>query len=330
VSRLLLISQLLVVALGAGSSARAETAAAEAPAEAASAGSVLVRVEPQQVQLGERFELIVRVRVGTEARRLPASLELDPFELLEHTRAIEQDDDGKWEVFRLQLLTFAKVGEVAIPGFKLLPAADSADGGAEESGPEIEVPSVPVRIQSVLAGIEKPEPRDLAGPVAVQVHDYRLLVYLGLLLLWLLTAWALRQARTAPAAEPLQQALAPARPAHLIALEKLRQIVDDDLLRQDRVHEYFVRVSESVREYLGNRYQFFALDLTSQELLDEVRDRPTPGMDLPQVQQILMDADLVKFARLSPSDEMASRAIDNAYSLVENTRARAEASEAAG
>ena len=102
------------------------------------------------------------------------------------------------------------------------------------------------------------------------------------------------------------------------------------LLRQDRAHEYFVRVSESVREYLGNRYQFFALDLTSQELLDEVRDRPTPGMDLPQVQQILKDADLVKFARLSPSDEMASRAIDNAFSLVENTRARAEASEATG
>jgi hypothetical protein len=100
----------------------------------------------------------------------------------------------------------------------------------------------------------------------------------------------------------------------------LHRIVEDDLLRQEKFREYFIRVSETVREYLGNRYGFFAMDLTSRELLDELRDRPTPGLEHPRLKELLQNADLVKFAKLQPPDDMSSSAIDNAYSLVNATR----------
>jgi len=108
--------------------------------------------------------------------------------------------------------------------------------------------------------------------------------------------------------------------AHQIAYEKLHKIVEDDLLKKGRFREYFIRVSETIREYLGNRYGFFAMDLTSRELVDELRDRPTPGLEIGGLKTLLQNADLVKFAKLDPTDEMSSSAIDGAYSLVNATR----------
>jgi hypothetical protein len=113
----------------------------------------------------------------------------------------------------------------------------------------------------------------------------------------------------------------PLRPAHEIALEKLDALVRDDLLRRGQHHEYFRCISETLREYAGNRYGFFALDLTSRELCEELRDRVTPGLDLGLLDQILRQADLVKFAREKPSDEECSRAINGAFAIIEQTRA---------
>jgi len=79
-------------------------------------------------------------------------------------------------------------------------------------------------------------------------------------------------------------------------------------------------MTETVREYLGNRYRFYALDLTSRELLEELRDRPTPGLEHAKLQLIFNDADLVKFARNQPTDEISSRSIDGAFALVHATK----------
>jgi hypothetical protein len=191
----------------------------------------------------------------------------------------------------------------------------------------LEVPPAKLKIASMLTGVEKPEPRDIAGPVAVWVDDYRLLVYLGLVLLFVLGAWILRRSRPLGRRERRTVELPPPRLAHQIAYDKLHRIVEDDLLKQGKVREYFIRVSETVREYLGNRYGFFAMDLTSRELVEELRDRPTPGLEISSLKTLLQNSDLVKFAKLEPPDEMSSGAIDGAYSLVNATRRVEEEAE---
>ena len=80
------------------------------------------------------------------------------------------------------------------------------------------------------------------------------------------------------------------------------------------------RLAGDLREYMGNRFGFFALDLTTRELLEELRDRPTPGLEHGRLSGLLEDADQVKFARLQPSDEMSSRSIDGAFELVDRTK----------
>ena len=182
------------------------------------------------------------------------------------------------------------------------------------------MPPTPIKVVSVLDGIAEPLPLVIAGPVEVNVSDYRSLVLAGLVLGWLAFGLVLWRRREPLLEETRFESLPPPRRAHEIAMEKLRAVVDDDLLRKGAQHEYFTRISEILREYMGNRYTFFALDLTVVELIEEVRDRLTPGLDLEMLERVLKDADLVKFARLEPSNSLCSTAINDAYGLIESTR----------
>lgn len=83
-------------------------------------------------------------------------------------------------------------------------------------------------------------------------------------------------------------------------------------------------LSEIVRAYLGRRLRFDALDLTSEELLAELRRRRLLGLDLLEISDELSWQDLVKFARAEPSADDCERAIDRAASLVDRTRAVVE------
>ncbi len=284
----------------------------------ASGTAVSVEFKPQEARLGEPVELIITAK-GEEGveYQLPDEIDLGPFVELGRGRRKKGDK----YIFTLKLVVYEETGEVEMPGFRLEAekpgtGTDAGTGTAEA----LEVPPVKLAIKSMLDGVEQPEPRDIAGPVPVWVGDYRLVAYLGLVLLFIGGAWILRRSRPPVRAKKRLVDLPPPRLAHQIAYEKLHRIVEDDLLRQEKFREYFIRVSETVREYLGNRYGFFAMDLTSRELLDELRDRPTPGLEIANLKSLLQNSDLVKFAKLNPTDEMSSGAIDTAYNLVNATR----------
>jgi len=300
------------------------TGAADEDFEKEAKPVVSVEVKPDHIRLAARAVLTVRVKSAGRSFRLPPSMDLAPFVELSRRRESQRVNGQDIEVFEIELTTYEKTGELEIPGFELVAAAQ--DGGSGEE--TLEVPTVGIVVDSVLKGIEQPQPRDIVSPVSIVVSDYRLLVYAGLILAWLLVALALRLRRAPAQVAVRYEELPPSRPAHQIALEKLKRIVEDDLLRKGRRQEFFVRISDTIREYLGNRYGFFALDLTSRELLEELRDRPTRGLDFNQLGRLLTEADLVKFARFPAPDDMSSRAIDGAFSIVEATR-KFESEEAA-
>ena len=79
-------------------------------------------------------------------------------------------------------------------------------------------------------------------------------------------------------------------------------------------------LSEIVRGYLGTRLGFGAVDLTSEELLAELRRRRILGLDLAELTEELSWEGLVKFARLEPTAAECEEALVRAAELVERTR----------
>jgi hypothetical protein len=141
------------------------------------------------------------------------------------------------------------------------------------------------------------------------------LVALALLLGWLLHRW-LSRPRPAP--------VVPKPLPWVAALEELERIRRSGLLEEGRRDEHYDRVNDCVRLYLGERYGFDGLESTTDEMrrwLGRVRPRPP---ELTKIVRYLEDADLIKFADVSPSDHDCRDALGRAERIVRVTTPRAE------
>ncbi|MFT3773673.1 MAG: hypothetical protein QM820_50505 [Minicystis sp.] len=142
-------------------------------------------------------------------------------------------------------------------------------------------------------------------------------IALALLGLWLYRWW---QRRPKPEIEK------PKIPPWIIALRELEEIRDSDLLKQGKTDAYFDRVSDSIRRYLGGRYGFETteqgyngLETTTAEMLELLRRVRPPITELPRIKEFLDECDLVKFARLQPTEEMCLEALSRGEIIVRRT-----------
>jgi hypothetical protein len=133
----------------------------------------------------------------------------------------------------------------------------------------------------------------------------------GALLAFLIGRWLKRPRPVPPPPPP--------RPPWEVALEALHDVRHAGLTREGRFAEHFDRVSDVLRRYLGDRYGFDGLESTTREMLGELR-ATTPRIPvLDEIERFLRQADLVKFARLTPSEPECSTALSEAQLIVERT-----------
>jgi hypothetical protein len=127
----------------------------------------------------------------------------------------------------------------------------------------------------------------------------------------------------------------PPRPPWEVALEKLDAVRHAGLLDARRHAEYFDRVSDAVRGYLGARFGFDGLESTSDEILTALKKQaggfvrvdapdgdsgaPAPGVPLDEIRRFLGDCDLVKFANLKPSPDQCASALTSGEHIVRGT-----------
>jgi hypothetical protein len=86
-----------------------------------------------------------------------------------------------------------------------------------------------------------------------------------------------------------------------------------------RFADFFDRVNDAVREYLGARFGFDGLESTTDETLAALRRLPQFGVPLPEVAGFLQQCDLVKFATWTPTLEECERALLEAERMVRAT-----------
>ena len=118
-----------------------------------------------------------------------------------------------------------------------------------------------------------------------------------------------------------QRLLSP-KSAYELALEKLEKA--RTLLREDDPMPYAVLVSETIRSYLGQRFQTPSTRRTTEEFLRQMEaDRATPlaeHRDL--LRDFLQSCDMVKFARYQPTLHELEEVQDSAPSLLSRPRNR--------
>jgi len=133
----------------------------------------------------------------------------------------------------------------------------------------------------------------------------------GALAALLISRWLRRPKKLPPPPPP--------RPPWDVALEALHDIRHAGLTREGRFAEVFDRVSDVLRRYLGDRYGYDGLESTTREALGALRQVTPPIEDLGGIETFMRDADLVKFARLTPSEGECLDLLARAESIVTRT-----------
>jgi hypothetical protein len=175
----------------------------------------------------------------------------------------------------------------------------------------------------------EPRPQREDWPLARQLTIGVVIgIVVGIVAAWLLRRW-MKRPRIVPVTPPKLPWIA--------ALEELAAIRRSSLLADGKSGEYFDRVSDCVRKYLGARYGFDGLESTTDEILLTLgRVRPKIGESggdpeiLHTVQAFLADCDLVKFARLVPAEQDCLDALVRGERIVVATTPKTTAVAAQG
>jgi hypothetical protein len=141
-------------------------------------------------------------------------------------------------------------------------------------------------------------------------------VAIGILALLIMRWWQRRPKFVPPPPPP--------RVPWEVALERLDEARHAGLLETQRFAEFFDRVNDAVRQYLGARFGFDGLESTTDEMLVALRRIPHFALSVSEVAVFLQHCDLVKFAHLIPTQEECERALVEAERVVRQTMPRAE------
>lgn len=322
-TRRVLLAIACALGLGAGVvSARAADGGVEQPAAApadAQAPTVAARVDRTEAHVGDPIALTITAvsRRGVPVN-LPNVVELGPFSQL--SRAETEKDLGDGHVRREFVLTIAAY-EPGTPNIPAVEVTYLGEGGAVR---QVRTQPIEVKIASLIANEPEPALKEDAPPLPVWKQDLTLAYIAGgvlaALIGGLLTFLIVRRVRSRVVVRPGP----PPRPAHEIALERLDRLGAYGFLENADNRPFYFAVSEVIRDYLGGRYHFDSLELTTDELMAALKRRAGNTPVLTEIAVWLSTCDLVKFAKGSPSAAEARGVLEVAIRIVESTRPRPE------
>lgn len=113
------------------------------------------------------------------------------------------------------------------------------------------------------------------------------------------------------------------RQAHEIALEELELLRRKQLWQEGRNKEYHTEITEILRRYIQRRFDISAMEITSDELMDELRNYSffkDKKDEIVILSNILSLADLVKFAKFFPLASDNENVMRKAVDFVEATK----------
>ncbi len=157
--------------------------------------------------------------------------------------------------------------------------------------------------------------------------DYLLYIYiaLGLLLLTLAAIFIPKFIKKKDSASYIKEEKKVIIPAHIIALEKLNKLSEEKIWKdEDRIKEYQSKLTHILREYLENRFGIKALEQTTGEIADSLSKMSISEKDNNTIKNILQIADLVKFAKAKPGEDIHKKFLDDTIDFVKRTKKEEE------
>ena len=110
------------------------------------------------------------------------------------------------------------------------------------------------------------------------------------------------------------------KPAHELALARLRELEQRDLIEQGLIKLFYETISHILREYIEDRFHLQAPDRTTEEFLQEAHaSNALNDTHTEKLKNVLVHCDQVKFARYHPDMNEIHHSITLVKDFIEST-----------
>lgn len=272
---------------------------------------VSASVDSTHYRIGEWIDVRVEAEMPAGTRMAGPQIgdSLGLFEILNVTAA-EPESDGPSlrQSIVVRLITFES-GETTIPPIEF-------HSTTETDSQRISTQPIPVTIATVELAAEA-ELKDIKPPLTAQWEFEDVLPWLILLAIAGVLAFAYwYYVKNKKHQQALPQPAGPPIPAHELALMALRALEDKRLWQQGKVKEFYSEATEIIRRFFESRFRIIALEMTSDEIIAQLKQHPSADPILKMVNTLLLTADLVKFAKYEPSMAEHEEELQTAYAIV--------------
>lgn len=113
---------------------------------------------------------------------------------------------------------------------------------------------------------------------------------------------------------------APPEPPHVVAIKALEALHHQKLWQNNKHKLYYSTLTDILRTYIAGRWGVGAMEMTSEEIITAMRSVELPDKARMDLTSVLMDGDLVKFAKFTPEAEQNESDYMKVYYFVEETK----------
>lgn len=109
-------------------------------------------------------------------------------------------------------------------------------------------------------------------------------------------------------------------PAHILALDALKKLLAEEGWKNKEKKLYYSELTDTIRTYLENRFSIHAMEKTTREIISELKSATISESDKEYLKMILKEADMVKFAKFTPSEDDAFAYLNKSIDFVNRTK----------
>ena len=298
-------------------------AAAVAVSSGAVPPSVHITVSPDTVLIGDRFRM--EVSVEKDIMQMVVFPELDngdaelPVEIVSQSGIDTVTLNGRTQILRKTYeLTSFDTGHYDMGHYPILYGDKNVIDTLFSAEPIIVV------VNTIPVDTENESIFDIKPPMDAPFMFSEIAGYLfgGLGILLVMTAVAvilvrwLRKRRAMAGDADAEADI----PPHVRAIQDLESLHNRKLWQNGKIKTYYTDLTDIIRTYLEGRYGINAMEMTSDQIIRSAGRKDIPKQQSEDLKKVLRTADLVKFAKYTPSDEEHEKYYYAMYYFVEETK----------
>ena len=153
------------------------------------------------------------------------------------------------------------------------------------------------------------------GITAKEVFPWAAIIIIAAGVVYLIIFLKKRSKKT----EKVVEVKKPAIPAIVTARAKLAEMKDNELWNNPRTKDYYTDLTDIAREYLEGQFEIDAVEMTTDEIMKAVNELNLSNLTKSKLQDTLVTADFVKFAKANPTAEQNKQSFSDINNFVEDS-----------